>query len=73
MKIGFIGLGKMGLNMVHRLLLDKHQLVVFDRSNEQMKEAEKLGALITDSLEDLVSKLERPKGYLVNGSFRQTC
>jgi 6-phosphogluconate dehydrogenase len=58
MKIGFIGLGKMGLNMVHRLLLDKHQLVVFDRSKEQMKEAEKLGALITNSVTDLVTKLE---------------
>jgi 6-phosphogluconate dehydrogenase len=61
MNIGFIGLGKMGLNMVHRLLLDKHHLIVFDRSKEQMKEAEKLGAAITDSLEDLVSKLESRK------------
>lgn len=61
MNIGFIGLGKMGLNMVHRLLLDKHQLVVFDRSKNQMKEAEKLGALISDTVKDLVSKLESRK------------
>jgi len=61
MKIGFIGLGKMGLNMVHRLILDKHQLAVFDRSKEQMNEAEKLGALVADSLKELVSKLESRK------------
>ena len=61
MKLGFVGLGKMGLNMVHRLLLGKHQLVVFDRSKEQMIEAEKLGALVADSIKELVSKLENRK------------
>jgi 6-phosphogluconate dehydrogenase len=61
MKIGFIGLGKMGLNMVHRLLNDKHELVVFDRSNEQMKKAESLGAVSSDSLRTLVNKLDGRK------------
>jgi len=61
MKLGFIGLGKMGLNMVHRLILDDHELVVFDRSNEQMKEAEKLGAVMAESVKDLVSKLNDRK------------
>lgn len=61
MKLGFIGLGKMGLNMAHRLILDDHELVVFDRSNEQMKEAEKLGAVMAESVKDLVSKLNDRK------------
>ena len=61
MKLGFIGLGKMGLNMVHRLLNDKHEIVVFNRSKEPIKEAEKLGAIGTNSVEELVKKLEGRK------------
>jgi 6-phosphogluconate dehydrogenase len=61
MKLGFIGLGKMGLNMVHRLLNDKLELFVFDRSDEQMKNAESLGAVSTDSLQTLVKKLDGRK------------
>lgn len=61
MKIGFIGLGKMGSNMVHRLLNDKHEVVVFNRSKEPIKEAEKLGAIAANSLENLVNKLEGRK------------
>ena len=61
MKIGFIGLGKMGLNMVHRLLKDNHEIVVYNRSKESIMEAEKLGAIPADSLKDLVGKLEGRK------------
>jgi 6-phosphogluconate dehydrogenase len=61
MKIGFIGLGKMGLNMVNRLLNAKHEIVVYNRSKEQIKEAEKLGAVASESVKDLVSKLDRRK------------
>ena len=61
MKIGFIGLGKMGLNMVHRLLKDNHEIVVYNRSREQIEEAEKLGAIAADSVKDLVGKLEGRK------------
>ena len=61
MKIGFIGLGKMGLNMVHRLLNDKHQIVVYNKSKEPIKEAEKLGAVATNSVEELIGKLEGRK------------
>ena len=38
MKIGFIGLGKMGANMVHRLLQGNHQVVVWDRSSVPVEE-----------------------------------
>lgn len=61
MKIGFIGLGKMGLNMVHRLLKDNHEIVVYNRSKEQILEAEKLGANTAESVKDLVNKLEGRK------------
>jgi 6-phosphogluconate dehydrogenase len=61
MKIGFIGLGKMGLNMVHRLLKDNHKIVVFNRSKEQVKEAEKLGAIASETIKDLIDKLGRRK------------
>jgi len=61
MKIGFIGLGKMGLNMVHRLLKDNHEVVVYNRSREPIEEAEKLGAIAADSVNDLLGKLEGRK------------
>lgn len=51
----------MGLNMVHRLLKDNHEIVVYNRSKEQILEAEKLGAVASESVEDLVNKLEGRK------------
>lgn len=61
MNIGFIGLGKMGLNMVHRLLLEEHKLFVYNRSKEPLKEAEKLGAKASKSVDELVKNLEGRK------------
>ncbi len=61
MKIGFIGLGKMGFNMVHRLLINNHEVVVWDRSAESINEIVKLGAEGANSLGDLVSKLPAKK------------
>lgn len=57
MKIGFIGLGKMGFNMVHRLLNSGHEVVAWNRSPEAIREIEKLGAEGANSFEDLVEKL----------------
>ncbi len=57
MKIGFIGLGKMGFNMVHRLLNHNHEVVVWDRSIESIKAIEELGATGATSLQDLTEKL----------------
>ncbi|HMN24916.1 MAG TPA: decarboxylating 6-phosphogluconate dehydrogenase [Ignavibacteriaceae bacterium] len=61
MKIGFIGLGKMGFNMVQRLLLDKHEVVVFNRDKAKIDEIAKKGAIPAYSLEELVNKLPEKK------------
>ncbi len=61
MKIGFIGLGKMGFNMVQRLLLDKHEVVVFNRDKAKIDEIAKKGAIPACSLEELVNKLPEKK------------
>jgi 6-phosphogluconate dehydrogenase len=55
-----IGLGKMGGNMVTRLIRGGHSVVAFDRSPEAVKAAEGQGATGASSLEDLVSKLAKP-------------
>ena len=61
MKIGFIGLGKMGANMVERLLRDNHEVVAYNRSRGAIDEAVRKGAINAVSHEDLVAKLPSPK------------
>jgi len=62
MQLGFIGLGKMGGNMVHRIRRDSdHDVVAFDFSDEAVSAAEGHGAVGASSLEDLVSKLDAPR------------
>lgn len=65
MELGFIGLGKMGMNMVTRLRRDQHRVVVYDRSNDLVKQAEGLGCIGSSSLADLVGKLSAPKAVWV--------
>jgi 6-phosphogluconate dehydrogenase len=57
MELGFIGLGRMGKNMVLRLLDGKHRIVAWDRSPEPVSELEQKGATGAVSPADLVSKL----------------
>lgn len=61
MKLGMIGLGRMGGNMVRRLLKDNHHVVVFNRSPEKVKEIQKEGAIGATSVQELVDKLPSPK------------
>jgi 6-phosphogluconate dehydrogenase len=62
MQLGFVGLGKMGGNMVHRIHRDSdNQVVAFDFSEDAVKTAEGHGATGASSLEDLVSKLDTPR------------
>ncbi|WP_443062548.1 phosphogluconate dehydrogenase (NAD(+)-dependent, decarboxylating) [Streptomyces sp. NBC_00390] len=61
MQLGMIGLGRMGANLVRRLMRDGHRCVVFDLDTEAVKELEKEGATAASSLSDLVDKLEQPR------------
>lgn len=61
MKLGLIGLGKMGFNMTQRLQQHDHEVVVFDTNTETVKKATEKGATAADSLEDLISKLSPPR------------
>jgi 6-phosphogluconate dehydrogenase len=61
MKIGFIGLGKMGGAMVERLLNAGHEVVVFNRSRGPVEQAKKKGAIGCFSIDELVKKLDKPR------------
>jgi 6-phosphogluconate dehydrogenase len=61
MKLGMIGLGRMGANMVRRLLKGGHRCVVFDMSPKAMNELVQEKAAGSASLPDLVTKLEKPR------------
>jgi 6-phosphogluconate dehydrogenase len=61
MQIAMIGLGRMGGNMVRRLLRGGHRCVVFDRNPEAVAELAKEGAAGASSLADLAARLERPR------------
>jgi 6-phosphogluconate dehydrogenase len=61
MQLGMVGLGRMGANMVRRLLKGGHECVVFDMSPAAVTELAKENAVGAASLADLVKKLEKPR------------
>ena len=61
MQLGMIGMGRMGANMVRRLLRGGHQCVVFDRSPKVVEELVKEKAVGTSSLQGLVKMLDKPR------------
>jgi 6-phosphogluconate dehydrogenase len=61
MQIGMIGLGRMGANMVRRLLTGGHQCVVFDMSPKAVQELVEEKAVGSSSLADFVKKLNKPR------------
>ena len=67
MRIGFIGLGRMGANMVRRLVRDGHEIVIYNRTPEKTREveAESEGAKATFSIAELVGALEKPRAVWV--------
>jgi 6-phosphogluconate dehydrogenase len=66
MQIGFVGLGKMGGNMVHRIERDsEHKVVAFDFSADAVKAAEGNGATGASTLQELVSKLQAPRAVWI--------
>ena len=65
MQLGMIGLGKMGANMVRRLMRGGHQCVVFDTNPENVQRLVSEGALGASSLEDLIGRLQPPRAVWV--------
>jgi 6-phosphogluconate dehydrogenase len=61
MQLGMIGLGRMGANMVRRLMRDGHDCVVYNRSPKPVEELVGEGATGSGSLAELVQKLEAPR------------
>jgi 6-phosphogluconate dehydrogenase len=61
MQLGMIGLGRMGANMVRRLIKDGHDCVVFDVNQDTVSQLESVGAAGSASLAEFVSKLEKPR------------
>jgi len=61
MQLAMIGLGRMGANMVRRLLKGGHQCVVFDMSSKAVEELAEDSAVAASSLSDLVRRLEKPR------------
>jgi len=61
MQLGMIGLGRMGANMVRRLMRDGHDCVVLDMSADAVKELAGEGATGAASMADLVAKLSKPR------------
>ncbi|HRY30322.1 MAG TPA: decarboxylating 6-phosphogluconate dehydrogenase [Elusimicrobiota bacterium] len=65
MELGFIGLGRMGANMVERLLRGKHRVVAYNRTEQKTRDIMKKGAAGAFSLEELVAQLKPPRAVWV--------
>src|SRR5262245_7687745 len=65
MQLGMVGLGRMGGNMVRRLLRAGHECVVHDRSEQSVATLVKEGAVGSASLDDFVAKLRPPRAAWV--------
>jgi 6-phosphogluconate dehydrogenase len=65
MQLGMIGLGRMGANLVRRLMRDGHRCVAYDVNADAVKALEAEGAVGAASLADFVSKLEKPRNVWI--------
>jgi 6-phosphogluconate dehydrogenase len=65
MQLGMIGLGRMGANIVRRIMNDGHTAVVYDRTTDNTKALAAEGAVGTDSLADFIAKLDKPRAAWV--------
>lgn len=61
MQIGMIGLGRMGSNMVRRLMREEHECAVYNRHTEAVDSLRSEGAVGTASLEDFVVHMTKPR------------
>jgi 6-phosphogluconate dehydrogenase len=71
MQLGMVGLGRMGANLVRRLMAGGHECVVFDVNTEAVKALEQEGATGSTSLDDFIAKLRQPRAawVMVPASF----
>jgi 6-phosphogluconate dehydrogenase len=65
MQLGMIGLGRMGANLVRRLMRDGHRCVAFDVNPDAVKALEAEGAAGAESLADLAAKLDKPRNIWI--------
>jgi len=65
MQLGMIGLGRMGANMVRRLMRGRHECVVWDVSPDNVKQLSGEGATGAESLDDFISKLSQPRAVWI--------
>ncbi|MGI8845982.1 MAG: NAD(P)-binding domain-containing protein, partial [Thermoleophilaceae bacterium] len=66
MQLGFVGLGKMGGNMVHRIHRDSdHQVVAFDFDEKAVQKTTEYGATAASTLEEMVEQLEKPRAVWI--------
>ena len=61
MQVGMIGLGRMGGNMVERLIRDGHRVVAYDRDTPALARVQPLGATAASSMESVVSEMSGPR------------
>jgi 6-phosphogluconate dehydrogenase len=64
-QLGMVGLGRMGANIVRRLMRDGHECVAYDVNADAVKQLEGEGATGADALDDFVSKLSKPRAAWV--------
>src|SRR6266702_3619021 len=65
MQLGMVGLGRMGANIVRRLMRNGHQCVVYNRTPDKVQEIAREGATPARSLDDIVTKLAKPRAVWV--------
>jgi 6-phosphogluconate dehydrogenase len=65
MQLGMVGLGRMGANLVRRLMADGHRCVAYDVNAAPVEELAKEGAVGSTELEDFVAKLEKPRAIWI--------
>ncbi len=65
MQLGMVGLGRMGANMTSRLMLDKHEVVVFDFNEAAVAKSAEEGAVGSGSVAELVGKLRAPRAVWI--------
>jgi len=65
MQLGMIGLGRMGANLIRRLMRDGHRCVAYDRNPDVVKSLEAEGATGAETLADFVAKLDKPRAMWI--------